>query len=299
MSTTSESSESFSAADGNADLPMARDIAPLKQALSDVAEGTQADIYTLLASWDTSMANALEQSGDRFRDVYWEYLEETIEFVDTAAVDGEPDWAFLQDCAEAYPPATGDHHCTVLIANVLGRCILRTRICHDVDAIPVWALNYLEHITREDDKDAAAEESGTFGWGIGHNEVSVADRTLLRAEADDEIWASSLLTHAIFADAHAAIDLYERILQSPDTIEDLRYAEGMQRVLTDLFPDRPRYWEPTTELNAPGGLSHDASERFLRVLGENIHPKRLQRFDDIIKFDLERAATEYGDWETS
>jgi hypothetical protein len=128
--------------------------------------------------------------------------------------------------------------------------------------------------------------------------VPVGDRTLARAEADDEIWASSVLTHAIFADAHAAIDLYERILQSPETIEDLQYVEGMQRVLTNSFPNRPRYWEPTAELNAPGALSDDATEHLLRVLGENIHPKRLQRFDDLITFDLERAATEYGDSET-
>lgn len=54
-----------------------------------------------------------------------------------------------------------------------------------------------------------------------------------------------------------------------------------------------------TRLNAPGEFSDGATEHLLRVLGENIHPKRLQRFDDIIKFDLERAATEYGDWERS
>jgi hypothetical protein len=277
---------------------MARDIAPLKQALDGATEGTQADIYTLLANWNTSMENALEQSGDRFRDVFWDYLEDTIELVDAAAVDGEPDWAFLQDCADAYPPAVGDHRCTVLIANVLGRCIIRTRIRHDVDAIPAWALDYLGRITWEDDKDAASEESGAFGWGIGHEEVAVADRTLARAEADDEVWASSVLTHAIFADAYAAIALYERILQSPDTIEDLQYVEGMQRVLTRPFPDRPRYWEPTTELESPAPLSDDAREHLLQVLGENIHPKRLQRFDDLIEFDLERAATEYGDSDT-
>lgn len=277
---------------------MTRDISPLRQALDGAIEGDQADIYTLLANWNTSMANALEQSGDRFRDVFWEYLEDTIELVDAAAVDDDPDWAFLQDCADAYPSAVGDHRCTVLIANVLARCIIRTRIRHDVDAVPAWALDYLGCITMEDDKDAAWEESGAFGWGIGHEEVAVADPTLARAEADDEYWASSVLKHAIFADAHAAIDLYERILQSPDTIEDLHYVEEMQRILDEPFPQMPRYWEPTTELDSPGPPSDDAREHLLRVLGENIHPKRLQRFDDLIDFDLDRAATEYGDPDT-
>lgn len=277
---------------------MTRDISPLRRALNGAIEGDQADIYTLLANWNTVMANALEQSGDRFRDVFWEYLEDTIELVDAAAVDDDPDWVFLQDCADAYPSAVGDHHCTVLIGNVLGRCIIRTRIRHDVDAVPAWALDYLGSITMEDDKDAAWEESGAFGWGIGHEEVAVADRTLARAEADDEYWASSVLKHAISADAHAAIDLYERILQSPDTIEDLHHVEGMQRILTHPFPERPRYWEPTTELGSPRPLSDDAIEHLLRVLGENVHPKRLQQFDDVIEFDLERAATEYGNSDT-
>lgn len=273
---------------------MPRDTAPLEHALESATEGSQADIYTLLANWNTTLANALEQSGDRFRDVFWEYLEDTIELVDAAAVDEDPDWAFLQECADGYPSAVGDHHCTVLIANVLGRCVVRTRLRHDVDAIPAWALDYLGRITMADDSDGAWEESGAFGWGIGHEEVAVADRTLARAEDDDEFWASSVLTHAIFADAHAAIDCYERILQSPDTVEDLQYVEGMGRILTHPFPERPRYWEPTTELDSPGPLSADATEHLLRVLGENIHPARLQQFDDLIEFDLERAATEYG-----
>jgi hypothetical protein len=34
---------------------MARDIAPLKQALDGATEGNQADIYTLLTNWNTSM----------------------------------------------------------------------------------------------------------------------------------------------------------------------------------------------------------------------------------------------------
>lgn len=278
---------------------MARDIEPLQQALDEATEGSQADIYTLLANWNTSMAHALEQSGDRFRDVFWDYLEESVELIDAAAINVEPDWAFLQDCADAYPPAVGDHHGTVLLANVLGRCVIRTRVRHDVDAIPAWALDYLGRITMEDDKDAAWEESGAFGWGISHEEVTVADRTLARAEADDEYWASSVLTHALFADTHAAIDLYKRILQSPDTIEDLQYVEGMQHILDHPFPQVPRYWEPTTELDYAGTLSDEATEHLLRVLGENIHPKRLQQFDDMIRFDLERAATKYGETESA
>jgi len=274
---------------------MTHNTEPLKQALREATEGNQADIYTLLANWNTTLDSTLDQSGDLFRDVLWDYLKETLEVIDVAAVGHEPDWSFLQDCADAYPPAVGDHHCTMLIANILGRCIIRTRLRHDVDEIPTWALNYLGEITREDDKDIATEESAAFGWGIGHQDKAVADRILARAEADDEFWAASALIHVTFADANAAINLYDRILQSQDTTEDLHYVEGMQRILDHSFPESPRYWDPTTELDSPDPLSDDDIEHLLRVLGENVHPKRLQQFDHMIQFDLKRAATKYGD----
>lgn len=53
---------------------MSHDIEPLDQALDGATGGNQVDIYSLLASWNTSMETALEQSGDRFRDVFWKYL---------------------------------------------------------------------------------------------------------------------------------------------------------------------------------------------------------------------------------
>jgi hypothetical protein len=73
----------------------------------------------------------------------------------------------------------------------------------------------------------------------------------------------------------------------------------MQRILNEPFPRTPRYWEPTDELDPPGPLSDDAIEHLRRVLGENIHPRRLQQFDDMIQFDLERAATEYGELDSA
>jgi hypothetical protein len=69
----------------------------------------------------------------------------------------------------------------------------------------------------------------------------------------------------------------------------------MQRILDHPFPEIPRYWEPTTELDDAGTLSDDETDHLLRVLGENVPPKRLQQFDDLIEFDLERAASEYGE----
>lgn len=60
---------------------MTHDITPLKQVLDEVTEESQDGIYTLLANWNTPMANAKKQSGDRFRDVFWDYFEDSALYV--------------------------------------------------------------------------------------------------------------------------------------------------------------------------------------------------------------------------
>lgn len=165
---------------------MARNTILIERALNETEEDNQSDIYELLGNWYGALDDALAESGERFRTQFRKHIEATVELVDAAAVDGEPDWPFLQRCADAYPAGIGDHHCTAIIANVLGRCLVRARVRHGVDAIPVWALEYLDRITIEDDGENARDEAATFGWGIGHDDVAVADRTLARAEEDEE-----------------------------------------------------------------------------------------------------------------
>ncbi|WP_138005491.1 hypothetical protein [Halalkalirubrum salinum] len=274
---------------------MPRDIAPLTSALEDTTPGEQSDVYSLLAAWNQSIETALDRGGwSRLQEIRGQYLEEVIDFVDTAATTDGIDWAFLEECADAYPPGVGDHHCSSILANVVARCVIRTRIREGVDAIPTWALEYLADVTVEDDSEWAWESTAAFGWAVGHPEIAVLDRTLERAESGDESWAMGILEHATFADPEAGIDLLERLLDSPDVVEDLLFVSCLHAPFEQNFPDFPQYWVPDTELDYHVEVSDDLHERLLAIIGQSIDPGRLRHFDGSYRFDLERAADEYG-----
>jgi len=274
---------------------MPRDIAPLTSALEDTTPGEQDDVYSLLAAWNQSVATALDRGGwSRLQEIRDQYLEEVIDLVDTATTIDGIDWAFLEECADAYPPGVGDHHCSSILANVVARCVIRTRIREGVDAIPTWALEYLAAVTVEDDSEWAWESTAAFGWAVGHPEIPVLDRALERAESGDESWAMGILEHATFADPEAGIDLLERLLDSPDVVEDLLFVSCLHAPFEQDFPDFPQYWEPDTELDYRVDISEDVHERLLAVVGRSIDPGRLRHFDGSYRFDLERAADEYG-----
>ncbi|MFT4920947.1 MAG: hypothetical protein ACI8XM_000139 [Haloarculaceae archaeon] len=240
---------------------MPRDIAPLTSALEDATPGEQSAVYSLLAAWNQSIETALDRGGwNRLQEIRDQYLETVIETVDTAATVDGIDWVVLEECVDAYPPGVGDHHCSSILANVVARCVIRTRIREGVDAIPTWALEYLADITVEDDSE----------------------------------WTMGILTHATFADPEAGIDLLKGLLESPDIVEDLVFVDCLHAPFEQDFPDFPQYWEPDTELDHEAEVSDDVHERLLAVIGRSIDPGRLRHFDDSYRFDLERAADEYG-----
>ena len=146
----------------------------------------------------------------------------------------------------------------------------------------------------ETDGEWASESAAAFGWGVGHSQVAVLDRTLARAEKGEESWAIGVLKHATFADAAAGADLLERLLHSPDTVEDLVFLRAMEPPLEQSFPDFPQYWGPAAELDAPGTIADAVIDRILSILGEAVPPDRLRQFDESFAFDLERAAEDDG-----
>jgi hypothetical protein len=273
---------------------MPRDIAPLTQALDDATPGTQADVYTLLAAWNTSIETALDRGGgSRFREVMKQYHARVIDLVDVAVTTGGVDWVFLEDCVDAYPPGVGDHYCSSVLANVVARCVIRTRITQGVEEIPAWALEYLDALTLDADGDWAWESGAAYGWGVGHPDIGILDRIVELAETDD--WAVlDLLEHVTFADPDAAITLLDRLLRSPAVDEDLEYLEMIERIFEQDFPDFPEYWEPETELDYSVAFTDEQNERILALLGDTMSPERLRYFDQDFRFDLQRAADEYG-----
>jgi hypothetical protein len=276
---------------------MPHDIAPLTNALEETTPGNQTDIYTLLAAWDKSIEAALERGGSsRYREVTSDRRPKVINLVDTATTDesGETDWTFLHECADAYPPGVDTHHCSQVLANVVARYVIRTRIMQGPDAIPVWVVDYLMDITIDADTEWGWESAAAVGWTVGHADTTVLDRVVDRTDIDSEPWAMGILKHVAFADPDAGITLFERLLQSPDTREDLTFLRSLERPLKQDMPKSPQYWEPQNELEHEVTFTGDQLDRLLEVLGENIHPKRLEKFDEQFEFNLQRAADEYG-----
>ena len=76
------------------------------------------------------------------------------------------------------------------------------------------------------------------------------------------------LKHVAFADPEAALTLLKRLLQSPDTREDLMFLRSPEPVLEQDFPDFPQYWEPQTELDYSVTITDALRERLMTVLGE-------------------------------
>ncbi|SDD80707.1 hypothetical protein [Natrinema hispanicum] len=274
---------------------MPRDIDPLTSALEYATPGKQSDVYSLLAAWNQSIQTALDRGGwSRLQEIRDQYLEGVIDLFDTAATADGIDWTFLEECVDAYPPGVGDHHCSSILANVVARCVIRTRIREGIDTIPTWALEYLADVTVKDDSEWAWESTAAFGWAVGHPKVAVLDRALERAESGDDSWAMGILTHATFAEPEAGIDLLEQLLESPDVVEDLVFVGCLHAPFEQDFPDFPQYWEPDTELDYQVEISDGLHERLLAVIGSSINPGRLRHFDDSYRFNLERAADEYG-----
>ncbi len=91
---------------------------------------------------------------------------------------------------EPYHPRTAEEflHVSPVIENAVGRFVIRTRLEDGVAATPGEALAYLRAIpsARPSGADAAFEEAGTYGWGIGHPEEPVAD-LLARIATDDDV----------------------------------------------------------------------------------------------------------------
>jgi len=269
-----------------------RDITPLVRALEQTTPGVQADVYQLLAAWNTSIEAAMESGPGRTESVMQQYHEEVVSLTDAAATDGQVDWDFLAECCDAYPPRTGDHACSSILVNVVTRCVIRTRLDDGVEAIPPWALDYLAAITEDNDGLGNKIEAAAFGWGIGHPQIAVADRTLDRAANGDERWAMDVLGHATLSDQDAGIDLFERLVQSAKTSEPLQFLEPLDTIRDRDQPLLPEYWEPADDREWQTELSADNRDRILGIVGDTVSAAQLMRADHRFGFDLRRAADE-------
>lgn len=211
----------------------------------------QSTVYHLLGVFESALNTALDKDdgGDTYRDVYWTYYEPVSDALDVAVQ--EEGWELLSTVADAYDPVTDEEVPLVApaVQNAIGRNLIRTRVTADVTEIPPKALAYLADVIEYaiDADDTAREEAHAYGWGIGHPGHAVAD-TLVDAASDHPFWVHSAVEHAFYADQHAAVDLFERIVTEETVADSVRVPSGsLARYMLDCLagPDSDEYW-PTT-----------------------------------------------------
>ncbi|MFB6298180.1 MAG: helix-hairpin-helix domain-containing protein [Salinirussus sp.] len=269
---------------------MPRDIAPLTRALDAATRGSQADVYQLLAAWNASIEATLEIGPGRTESVMRQYYEEVLSLTDAAATRDGIDWEFLGECREAYPAGVGDHACTALLVNVISRCVIRTRIEEGVGAIPAWALGYLVTVARDDEGPGNELESSTFGWGIGHPESAVAERTVNRAASGAHEWAAAVLAHATVAAPDAGLALFEQLVRATEGDTPLHFLASLEGLHERSILRLPEYWDPADEYTPAFELSDAQRERVLTLIGDAVPVATLRGADTEFDFDLQRVA---------
>lgn len=249
--------------------------------VDEARTGVLSALYRAIGECDTVLSDVstTDEPGvtGPYHDIRWAYYEPLAGGLDAAA--REAGWDVLTEFVEAYDPREQDAlpETAHVIANAVGRSLVRTRLTTSAEAVPADAFAYLGLIPDYVDEHAVAyEESYTYGWGIGHPEHSVGDR--LQAVADTEHkWVSITLGTAFYADQHAAIDVFEEIVTDDSLsgtiqrmtfeVDATRYYFGAVADLERDFlgPHVPPYWDWEEKFDYSFELDPDVKQR-IRVL---------------------------------
>ena len=237
----------------------------LPSLIEDAREGDLSALYRSMAEYETALkeARTTDESGSTgaHHEILFAYYEPLAEGLDRAAhANG---WDVLVEFVTAYAPREQERLPEVahVIANAVGRSLVRARLSDEIASIPPDALVYLGAIPEYVDEFAVAyEEAFTYGWGIAHPEHSVSDQLRALAETEHK-WVRITLTTAFHADQHAAVDTLERLVTDDSltgTIQQITYDTGVTRYyfgavagLTQdvIGPHVPIYWEFEDEVD--------------------------------------------------
>jgi len=262
-----------------------RIVGDLPELCDDAHEGDLSALYRAFAEYERVLTNVTQGNtpgGDELHhDLQFAYYEPLADGLDTAAETNGRE--VLVEFATAYDPREQDEFPEVghVIANALGRSVIRTRRADSVDAIPVAVLDFLGAIPEYvDEFHIAYEESYTYGWGIDHPEHSVADHLLALAE-DEPKFVKITLNTAFYVDQYAALDMFETIVTNED-ISGTRSTLGRETALTEFYfqavadletekllgPHAPPYWDEDEDLNRVLDVDSEVRQRIRELAHE-------------------------------
>lgn len=260
-------------------------VGDLPELIDDACKGDLAGLSRAIAEYErvlTKVSRGDAPGGDDLHhDLLFAYYEPLADGLDAAAEASG--WNVLLEFADAYDPLEQNELPEVghVIANAIGRSVIRTRRSDGVDAIPGDALTFLSAIPEYvDEFHVAYEESYTYGWGIDHPDHSVAD--YLHALAQDEPkFVKITLNTAFYVDQHAALDVFETIV-TEEEISGTRSKLGMKTDLTEFYfqavadleteellgPHAPPYWEEDDDLLRAVDVDPDVEQRIRELAHE-------------------------------
>lgn len=260
-------------------------VGDLPELFDDAREGDLSALSRAIAEYErvlTKVSRGDAPGGDDLHsDLLFAYYEPLADGLDAAAETNG--WDALIEFADAYDPREQDAFPEVghVIANALGRSIIRTRQDDGVDAIPAAALAFLGTIPEYvDEHHVAYEESYTYGWGIGHPEHTVADHLLALAE-DEPKFVKIALNTAFYVDQHAALDVFETLV-TDEELSGTRSTVGLETDLTEFYlqavadleteallgPHAPPYWDEDDDLPRVIDVDPDVKQRIRALAHE-------------------------------
>lgn len=253
-------------------------VGDLPEFIDDACEGDISGLSRAIAEYERVLTNVSQTDppggDDLHTDLLFAYYEPLADGLDAAAKTHG--WSALLEFVDAYSPSEQDAFPEVghVIANAIGRSVIRSRRTDSTTAIPAAALAFLRTIPEYvDGSHVAYEESYTYGWGIGHPEHSIGDHLLALAE-DEPKFVKLALNTAFYVDQHAALDVFERLVTDED-ISGTRSKLGMETDLTEFYfrsvadletgklpgPHAPPYRDEGDDLDRVVDLDPDVKQR--------------------------------------
>jgi hypothetical protein len=260
-------------------------VGDLPELLDSCSEGDPSGLSRAVAEYErvlTKVSRGDAPGGEAlYTDLRFAYYEPLADGLDAAAEANG--WKVLVEFTDAYDPREQDEFPEVghVIANAVGRSVIRTRQADSVDAIPANALAFLGAIPEYvDESHVAYEESYTYGWGIDHPDHSVADRLLVLAE-DEPRFVKITLNTAFYVDQHAAIDVFETLV-TDEEISGIRSTLGLETDLTEFYfqavadletpellgPHAPPYWDEDDDLPRVVNVDPDVKQQIRSLAHE-------------------------------
>jgi hypothetical protein len=257
----------------------------LPELTDDAREGNLSALYRAIAEYErvlTEVSRGDAPGGDDLHnDLLFAYYEPLADGLDAAAE--RSGWDVLVEFSDAYDPREQGEFPEVghVIANAIGRSVIRTRRGDGDDAIPADALAFLGAIPEYvDEFSVPYEESYTYGWGIDHPDHSVADHLLALAE-DEPKFVKITLNTAFYVDQHAALDVFEALVTDEDIsgtrsklVTEIDLTEFYFRAVADLEteellgPHAPPFWDEDDDLPRVVDVDPEVKQRIRELAHE-------------------------------